>query len=282
MEWRCGQFTFRFPRPALVMGVLNVTPDSFSDGGHFLKPTPAVDRARQMVAEGADLVDVGGESTRPGATPVEEREELRRVMPVIERLQSELKVPLSIDTRKVGVANRALEAGASVVNDIAAGRDDPMLWELLARRQAGYVTMHMQGQPETMQTAPRYGNVVSEVADFFQERLDRLAAAGMKQEQVLLDPGIGFGKSLEHNLQLIAQMAQFQRFGRPLLLGVSRKSFLGHLLGAEVGDRLPGSLACTVWAVIRGVQVFRTHDVGATVQALRTAEALASALPPTP
>ncbi len=264
------------------MGVLNVTPDSFSDGGHFLEPTAAVDRAQQLVSEGADLVDVGGESTRPGAQPVAESEELRRVMPVIERLRTEVKVPLSIDTRKARVADRALEAGASVVNDVAAGRDDPVLWELLAYHQAGYVTMHMQGQPETMQAAPHYGNVVNEVAEFFEERLARLVTAGMKREQVLLDPGIGFGKSLEHNLQLIAQIDRFQPFERPLLLGVSRKSFLGHLLGTEVGDRLPGSLACTVWAVLRGVQVFRTHDVGATVQALRTAEALASALPRIP
>lgn len=277
MVWRCRQYTFSFPRPALVMGILNVTPDSFSDGGRFLDASAAVDQAQRMVAEGADLVDVGGESTRPGAPEVEASEERRRVLPVLERLQSVLRVPLSIDTRKPEVAAAALGAGAALVNDVEANRTEAAMWQVVARENAGYVAMHMQGTPQTMQAAPSYSDVVGEVGGFLEERLERLSAAGLGREQVILDPGIGFGKSLSHNLDLIAHLSQLSRLQRPILLGLSRKSFLGRLLGAEVPDRLPGALACTVWAALQGVQVFRTHDVGATVQALRTVEALASA-----
>jgi len=261
------------------MGILNVTPDSFSDGGHFYEPSAALDRALQMISEGADLIDVGGESTRPGAPMVEEAEEVRRVLPVIERLKDVISVPISIDTRKAGVAELALAAGASMVNDVAANREDPCLWEIVGRRKAGYVAMHMQGAPPTMQVAPHYGQVVTEVADFFEERLARLGEVGVVREQVILDPGIGFGKSLSHNLELISQIKQLARGERPLLLGFSRKSFLGLLLGTGVKDRLSGGLACTVWARLQGVQVFRTHDVGATVQALRTVEAITQSLP---
>jgi dihydropteroate synthase len=277
MVWRCRQYTFSFPRPALVMGILNVTPDSFSDGGRFLDPSAAVDQAQRLVAEGADLVDIGGESTRPGAPEVEASEERRRVLPVVERLQAELRVPLSIDTRKPEVAAAAVEAGAALINDVEANRTDPEMWQVVARGNCGYVAMHMQGTPQTMQSAPSYSDVVGEVGLFLEERLDRLSDAGVGREQVILDPGIGFGKSLGHNLDLIAHLSQLGRLQRPILLGVSRKSFLGRLLGAEVPDRLPGALACTVWAALQGVQVFRTHDVGATVQALRTVEALTSA-----
>ncbi len=277
MVWRCRQYTFSFPRPALVMGILNVTPDSFSDGGRFLDPSAAVDQAQRMVVEGADLLDVGGESTRPGAPEVEASEERRRVLPVLERLQSVVRVPLSIDTRKPEVAAAALEAGAALVNDVEAHRTDPEMWRVVARADSGYVAMHMQGTPQTMQAAPSYSDVVGEVGRFLEERLERLSAAGVGREQVILDPGIGFGKSLNHNLDLIAHLSQLGRFQRPILLGLSRKSFLGRLLGAEVPDRLPGALAGTVWAALQGVQVFRTHDVGATVQALRTVEALSSA-----
>jgi dihydropteroate synthase len=192
-------------------------------------------------------------------------------------LNSVLRVPLSVDTRKPEVAAAALEAGAALVNDVEANRTAPEMWQVVARENAGYVAMHMQGTPQTMQTAPFYSDVVGEVGRFLEERLERLGAAGVGREQVILDPGIGFGKSLNHNLDLIAHLSQLGRLQRPILLGVSRKSFLGRLLGAEVPDRLPGALACTAWAALQGVQVFRTHDVGATVQALRTVEALASA-----
>ncbi len=274
MVWTCRQFTFRFPRRALVMGILNVTPDSFSDGGRYLELSAAVDRARVMVEEGADLVDVGGESTRPGAPEVEESEELRRVLPVVERLASDLEVPVSIDTRKPAVAARAVAAGASVVNDVAAGRDDALLWDLLRESGAGYVVMHMQGEPGTMQAAPHYDDVCRDIGAFFHERTQRLESTGVRREQLILDPGIGFGKTLEHNLELIAHLDRLTVDSRPLLLGVSRKSFLGRLLDAPTDDRLPGGLACTAWAALQGVQVFRTHDVRPTVQLLQTLESI--------
>ncbi|HAB16091.1 MAG TPA: dihydropteroate synthase [Verrucomicrobiales bacterium] len=264
------------------MGILNVTPDSFSDGGRFHEPAAAVERAHQMISEGADLLDVGGESTRPGAVAVEEKEELRRVLPVLERLVGQVSIPISIDTQKANVAEQALKAGVSVVNDVGTSGDRSALWPLVAEYRAGYVAMHMQGTPQTMQSAPRYRDVITEVSEFFRERLTSLESAGVSSQQVVLDPGIGFGKSLDHNLELIAQVDRFLPFGRPVLLGVSRKSFLGRLLGTELGERLPGGLACTAWAALRGVQLFRTHDVAATVQLVRTLESLAARVPPVP
>ena len=276
MRWTCRQFDFRFPRPAQVLGILNVTPDSFSDGGLYLDPGRAVDQAHRMVEEGADLIDVGGESTRPGAAPVDEAEELARVTPVVERLCQELKVPVSIDTRKPAVAERCLDLGAAVVNDIGANREDPGMWRIVARHRAGYVAMHMQGDPQTMQMSPGYRDVVGEVVGFLGDRLRRIEESGIPLDQVVLDPGIGFGKSLEHNLALLAHIDRLHVLGRPVLLGVSRKSFLGRVLGVAEGGRLPGGLACSVWAASQGVQLFRTHDVVATVQALRTLEAVSA------
>jgi dihydropteroate synthase len=272
--WRAGQFTFVFPRPALVMGVVNVTPDSFSDGGRFLDPARAVEHALQLVAEGADILDIGGESTRPGAEPVGEAEELRRVVPVLEGLAGRVNVPLSVDTCKPAVARVALAAGASIVNDIAANRSEPTMWETVAAAGAGYIAMHMRGEPATMQIAPHYDDVVEAVKAFLRERLAKLAAAGVPAERVVLDPGLGFGKTVEHNLDLLAGVGDFSILRRPLLLGISRKSFVGKLLGADVTQRLPGTLAATVWARREGVQLFRTHDVAATAQALRMTEAL--------
>ncbi len=265
---------WRFPRPVVVMGVVNVTPDSFSDGGRFLEAGAAVAQAERLVAEGAEIIDVGGESTRPGAQPVAEAEELRRVIPVIERLAGKLSVPISIDTMKAGVARAALEAGASLVNDVGANRSDERMWEEVARYGAGYVCMHMRGRPTTMQRGPVYADVVREVSGFFRERLRRLRACGVDRDQVVLDVGIGFGKTVEHNLQLITRAASFKRAQRPLLLGVSRKSFIGRLLKVEVGGRLAGSLACACWAVAAGVQIVRVHDVAETVQAVRMTEIL--------
>ena len=256
------------------MGIVNVTPDSFSDGGRFLATDAAVQHALTLLAEGADLLDIGGESTRPGAVAVSEAEELRRVIPVIEALSSVVKIPLSIDTQKPGVARAALRAGASVVNDIAANRDDDALWRIVADAGAGYVAMHMQGTPQTMQREPVYADVAREVGGFFAERLPRLRAAGVRDEQVVFDVGIGFGKTPQHNLELLAALPSFRSLGRPLLLGVSRKSFLGKLLGAEVEKRLPAALACACHAAAAGVQIIRAHDVAATVQALRMTEAI--------
>lgn len=274
MIWRARHKVFTFPRPTIIMGVVNVTPDSFSDGGRFMDPEAAIRHARELAAAGAELIDIGGESTRPRAAEVTETEELRRVMPVVEGLAGEGKFLISIDTQKPEVARRALEAGASIINDIAANRKDPRMWEVAAEFEAGYVLMHMLGTPQTMQNQPRYEDVVEEVNQFFTERLQSAASAGLRPEQVILDVGIGFGKALSHNLQLLHGLSRFRIHQRPLLVGASRKSFIGKLLGAAEGERLPGSLACALWAVMNGVQIVRAHDVAETVQAVRMWEAI--------
>lgn len=274
MILKARQFTYEFPRPALVMGIVNVTPNSFSDGGRFLEPRAAVEHAQQLVEQGAEIIDVGGESTRPGVAPVEEAEELRRVVPVIKELAGRIQVPISIDTMKPAVARAALEAGAAIVNDIAANRLEDSMWRITAKAGAGYVCMHMQGTPQTMQIHPAYIDVVREVEEFFSDRIQRLNDCGVGAEQIILDPGIGFGKTLEHNLQLLGALRRFTKPGRPLMLGVSRKSFLGKPPGADVAGRLPGALACACLAVEAGVGIIRVHDVAETVQAVRMAEAI--------
>jgi len=274
ITWRVRDRTFDFPRPMLLMGILNVTPDSFSDGGRYLDAAAAEARALELVAEGADIIDIGGESTRPFAAPVDETEELQRVLPVIARLAGRVPAAVSIDTRKPTVARFALEAGASIVNDVEANRDSDEMWQEVAKRGAGYVCVHMQGKPQTMQQNPCYTDVVGEIGGFFADRLSRLRRAGVEPAQVVLDPGIGFGKSLEHNLKLLAHVDSFTTLTRPLLVGASRKSFIGKLLGTEVDKRLPASLACAVWSRLYGVHIVRTHDVAATWQAVRMAEAV--------
>lgn len=277
MLLRAGHFEFQFPRPALVMGVVNVTPDSFSDGGQFLDSRKAIDRSLRLVEEGAEIIDIGGESTRPNATPVPEEEELRRVLPVIRELTQKAKVtvPISIDTMKPAVARAAIEAGASIINDVAANRSDTAMWQVARDTGAAYVVMHMLGTPQTMQRDPRYSDVVHEIGEFFLERLSRLAECGVQPEQTILDPGLGFGKSLEHNLELLARLGHFTTYQRPLLVGASRKAFVGQVTGAkETAERLPGSLACACAAVEAGAQIIRTHDVAATRRALRMTEAI--------
>jgi dihydropteroate synthase len=259
----------------MLMAVLNVTPDSFSDGGRFLDPEAAVDQALKLEAEGADILDLGGESTRPHATPVSEPEELRRVVPVLRKLEGRLRIPISIDTMKPGVARVALELGAAIVNDVAASRMADAMWRLVAESGAGYVVMHMQGTPRDMQSSPHYDDVVAEVDAFFRDRLTRLPAQGVPLEQVILDVGIGFGKTVPHNLQLLAALGQFRKWGRPLLLGASRKSFIAAVAGeVEAAGRLPGSLAAACWAAQRGAQIIRVHDVAATRQALAVTRAI--------
>lgn len=256
------------------MGIVNVTPDSFSDGGQFFEAETAVRQAQDLVSQGAEIIDVGGESTRPGAWPVAENEELRRVIPVIEQLANRVTVPISIDTMKAAVAARAIDAGATIVNDVAASREDAAMWRLVAETGAGYICMHMQGTPETMQANPSYKDVVEEVRQFFVERLARLQQNGVALEQVVLDPGIGFGKTLAHNLQLIRGLQEFTNLERPLLLGVSRKSFLAKVGGDPSGKSLPAGLACATLAIAAGVSMIRAHDVGETVQAVRMTEAI--------
>jgi dihydropteroate synthase len=275
MILRAGEFKFSFPGKTLLMGVVNVTPDSFSDGGRFFSTEAAVKHGLELARQGADILDIGGESTRPRATPVDAAEESRRVLPVLRELAAQLRIPLSIDTMKPEVVEAALGAGASIVNDVGANRDDPALWKLVAASKAGYICMHMQGVPETMQLNPSYTNVVSEVNEFFGERLGKLEKHGISGDRIILDPGIGFGKNIEHNLQLLRELESLTRWDRPLMLGVSRKSFISEATGTKgVEERLAGSLACAALAVREGVSIIRTHDVEATRQALRMTEAI--------
>lgn len=227
-----------------------------------------------MAAEGAEVLDIGAESSRPGSTPVSIDEELRRLLPVVKGLAARVKVPISVDTSKPEVARAALEEGASIINDIAANRDETAMWRIVGRAGAGYVCMHMQGTPQTMQLKPVYSEVTAEVEQFFTQRIKPLSDCGISAEQLILDPGIGFGKTVEHNVQLLASTSRFVNLGRPVLIGASRKGFMGKLLGAEVGERLAASLACACWAVTAGAHMIRAHDVAETVQAIRMAEAL--------
>lgn len=257
------------------MGVVNVTPDSFSDGGRCLAPEDAMRHGLALVSEGADILDLGGESTRPGAAPVTVEEELARVLPVIRALARETRVPLSIDTRHAEVAEAAVEAGATIINDVEAGRSGPRMWDIARGTAAGYVCMHMQGSPATMQAHPAYGDVVAEVRAFLAGRLAALADAGVDPATVAVDPGIGFGKDLAHNLALLRALPEFVSLQHPVLLGVSRKGFIGTVTGAaRPTERVPGGLACALHAARCGVAILRTHDVRATVEALRMWSAL--------
>jgi dihydropteroate synthase len=260
-------------RAPLVMGVLNVTPDSFSDGGRHLDRSHALDHAMRMVEQGAAMIDVGGESTRPGAAPVSEQEELDRVVPVIEALRARSDVVISVDTMKPGVMRAACAAGAELVNDVTALRA-PGAVEAIVQAGAAVCLMHMQGEPRTMQTAPHYDDVVAEVGEFLRQRVQTCVATGVRVESVLIDPGIGFGKTLEHNLALLARLGALADLGRPLLVGVSRKSMFGQLLGRPVGERLAGGLAAAALAVWQGAAIVRAHDVAETVDAVRTATAI--------
>lgn len=264
------------------MGILNVTPDSFSDGGRCFDRAAAIQRGARMLEEGADILDIGGESTRPGADPVSEAEELSRVLPVIRGLRERFPdVLLSIDTSKLRVAEASLEAGADIVNDVTAGRADAGILELVARTGAGLVLMHMQGMPRTMQVDPRYENVLSEVYGFFAERMKAAGAAGVHPSQIVLDPGIGFGKTLQHNLELIAGLESFKTLGCPLLLGVSRKRWLGELTGRAVEERLAASLGGAAVCVSRGANILRVHDVIESCDLVKIID-MVNQIPPVP
>ena len=266
----------RWPRAqrTRVMGILNVTPDSFSDGGLYCKPERALARAEAMLAEGADLIDVGGQSSRPGSEPVPTAVEQARVLPVVRAIVKRHDALVSVDTYRAGVAAAALDAGAVMVNDISALRFDPGMAPLLAERGATVVLMHMQGTPRTMQQAPAYHHVIDDVYGFLHERLQAAVQAGIERQRIVLDPGFGFGKTVTHNLELLRGLDHLDALGQPLLVGVSRKSFLGRLLQRPVDDRLAGSLASALWAAQRGAALVRVHDVGATVQALTLLEGL--------
>jgi dihydropteroate synthase len=264
LRWHIRDRVIEFGRKPLVMGIVNVTPDSFSDGGPFFDRERAVDHALQLVAEGADILDLGGESTRPGATPVPLDEELRRVVPVVAEVAKRTIIPISVDTMKAEVARQCLMAGAAIINDVA-GLRDPAMIAAAAQHKAGVIVMHMQGTPPTMQDEPRYDDVVSEVGAFFEERLKTLAESGIPREAVCLDPGISFGKTQEHNLELLANLGALGRFARPVCLGVSRKGMIGILCGRSRSERMPGSLAIACIAAARGqAHVLRVHDVAPT------------------
>jgi dihydropteroate synthase len=256
-----------------IMGVLNVTPDSFSDGGLFLDRGPAVARGRALAAAGADIVDVGGESTRPGAEAVSGEIERERTAPVVEALASE-GIELSIDTSKVAVAEAALDAGAGMVNDITALRADPELASLCAERDCEVVLMHMQGTPRTMQENPTYDDVVDDVGAFLSERIEVAVGAGIAEERIWVDPGIGFGKTTEHNLELLRRLGELRELGQPIVIGTSRKSFLGRITGREVGDRLGGTIASNVLALAGGADMLRVHDVAEVAEATAVAEVI--------
>jgi dihydropteroate synthase len=271
--WKIGDDIVDLSKRGMIMGVLNVTPDSFSDGNEFLECGAAVERGIQMASEGADIIDVGGESTRPAAEPVSTDRELERVIPVIKQLRAKIDTPISIDTSKSEVANAALDAGASIVNDVTAGRADDQMLSLVAKQKAAVILMHMQGEPRTMQKNPQYGNVVREVADFFRQQYSRALECGVDPMRLAFDPGIGFGKTLEHNLSLLKNLEQLPVHDRPLAVGVSRKSFLGKLTGSnELGDRLAPTIALTAILRARGADILRVHDVKENVAALRTVE----------
>lgn len=256
-----------------VMGILNVTPDSFSDGGAFFDPALALDHARAMAAAGADLIDVGGESSRPGAAPVCLEDELRRVIPVIEALAGELPVPISVDTSKPEVMAAAVRAGAGMINDVGA-LGAPGALEAARDLGVPVCLMHMRGEPRTMQVAPHYGDVVGEVRAFLAQRSASCVAGGIPPERLVIDPGFGFGKTLDHNLALLARLGELRDLGLPILVGLSRKSMLGAITGRAVGERLPASLAAALLAVERGASILRVHDVAATVDALKVREAV--------
>ncbi len=270
---RAGAYTLNLSERVHFMGILNVTPDSFSDGGEYLRPTAATERALAMIEEGADIIDIGGQSSRPGSQPVTEDEELKRVVPVIERLRKEWDGPLSIDTYRARVAEEALGAGASIVNDITAFTAEPRIGRVTADAGAAAVLMHMQGAPATMQKDPSYEDLMGEVAFFLKAAVERAAAAGLGDDQIAVDPGIGFGKTTEHNLGVLRRLPELAVLGKPILVGPSRKSFIGNVLDLPVGERLEGTLATAAYAVVQGARILRVHDVRPTVRAVRMVEA---------
>jgi dihydropteroate synthase len=269
--WKLKTRTLEWQERPLIMGVLNVTPDSFSDGGRYLDPEQALDRALEMEAEGADIIDLGGESNRPGASPVSAEVELARVLPVVKRLEGRVKIPISIDTWKASVAVAALEEGAEIINDISAGRWDPLLWSTAAQFRSGYILMHALDRPATMQQDPHYADVTGEVTDFLTKFLARAEENGLALEAIVCDPGFGFGKTLAHNLALLRDLDKLRTLRRPILVGVSRKTFL-KLIGGSEPLELTNELA-HIWAAARGAAIWRVHDVLPALHAARLAGA---------
>ncbi|MEE2910999.1 MAG: dihydropteroate synthase [Candidatus Poribacteria bacterium] len=270
--WSCREETG-------IMGIINVTPDSFSDGGKYANVEAAVMRAKQMVADGADIIDIGGESSRPGAEPISANEECRRVVPVVQALAEQFQIPISVDTYKAEVAYEALSAGACVINDITALHGDPNMCQILADAQAGVILMHMQGVPATMQKAPTYQNVVVEVHAWLTEVASQAVDRGIDSSRIMIDPGIGFGKTLDHNLEILRHLMQFRGIGYPLLVGVSRKKFIGQILDLPVHQREEGTAATVAWSIINGANVVRVHDVAKMKQVAQVIDAICQTKP---
>lgn len=272
MDCRGKQLTFS--RRTLIMGILNVTPDSFSDGGYYLNVPDAINHAKKMVAEGADVIDIGGVSSRPGASPASTEEELARVLPVVEGLVGDISVPVSIDTCKSEVARRALEAGAHLINDITALRGDADMAKVVGEMNAGLILMHMRGTPRTMQRSPVYDDVVLEISSWFQRRIKETETTGIPSGQIIIDPGIGFGKTVDHNLEILRRLGEFRHLNKPILIGTSRKSFIGKILDLPANDRIEGTAATVTWAIAHGADMIRVHDVKTMHRVARMTDAL--------
>lgn len=273
-EIRCREKTLSLGSKVLIMGILNVTPDSFSDGGWFLDPALAVDQAQKMVAEGADIIDIGGESTRPESAYVSEEEEIERIRPIVEALGKRMDIPLSIDTRKGAVAQMALDCGVSIVNDVSAMQDDPRMPQVVQESGACVVLMHRQGHSGTMQQAPHYKDVVAEVKGFLSTSIAMARSVGISSDRIIIDPGIGFGKACKHNLTILANLGEFLQLEQPLMVGLSRKAFIGELTGKPVAEREMGNAAAIALAVWQGVHILRVHDVAAMKDAIQVAQGL--------
>ena len=270
--WSCGEETG-------IMGIINVTPDSFSDGGKYANVEAAVMRAKQMVSDGADIIDIGGESSRPGAEPITANEECRRVIPVVQALAEQFQIPISVDTYKAKVAREALSAGACVINDITALHGDPNMCQIIADAQAGVILMHMQGLPATMQKAPTYQNVVAEVHAWLTEVASQAVDRGIDSSRIMIDPGIGFGKTFDHNLEILRHLMQFRGIGYPMLVGVSRKKFIGRILDLPVHQREEGTAATVAWSIINGANVVRVHDVAKMKQVAQVIDTICRTKP---
>lgn len=274
-NWRCRERVMKLGERTRVMGILNVTPDSFSDGGNFSDPAAAVERGLKMAAEGADIIDIGGESTRPGAKPVPVAEEIRRTVSVIEKIREQSTIFISIDTTKAEVALRALEAGADIINDISAFEADERMVNIAEKSKAGVILMHMKGSPKTMQENPNYENVVAEVEGYLRKRVNFSKAHGVEKERIVIDPGIGFGKTVEHNIELLRRLPKLEAGGCPVLVGASRKSFIGHVLGRDnPTERMGGSLGVAAWSILHGAHILRVHDVIDTCDVCRLLDTL--------
>lgn len=272
-HWQLRSRILEFSRRPLLMGIVNVTPDSFSDGGRFFNHDAAITHALQLEADGADLLDIGGESTRPYSEPITADEELQRVIPVVEQLAKQSRIPISIDTSKASVALAAIQAGAEIINDVTGLQGDPQMVRVAIDTSAGVCVMHMRGTPQTMQDRPTYNDVVAEVGEYLRERRDRLVTAGITRERICLDPGIGFGKTNEHNIEIMAHCHEFHSLGCPLLVGHSRKGFLGKLIGNREADRMNATIGAALGLAVQGVQILRVHDVRPVREAMLTFEA---------